>query len=116
MNSLQNDNISRWRLRFPYKGWCNMEDLWDLSPTQLDTVYKTLSRQVKDIGDESLLNSRTNADHVLELQIEVVTYVFDVIVAEQEAYEQRANKRLRKQKLLTILETKQESKLHEMSE
>ena len=37
---------TRNKIRFPFKGMISVEDLWELTPTNLDTIYKTLNKQV----------------------------------------------------------------------
>ena len=38
------------KLRFPFRGSITTEDLYDLSPANLDSIYKTLSREAKERG------------------------------------------------------------------
>ena len=56
------DNIfamaTRQKYRFPFNGQISVEDLWDLSPAQLDRVYKTLKKDQKASNEESLLDIR----------------------------------------------------------
>ena len=46
---------------FPFKGMINVIDLWNLSLTNLDSVFKTLNAEVKKSEEESLLNAKTNS-------------------------------------------------------
>ena len=43
--------------QFPFKGLINVIDLWDLSLTNLDSVFKVLNAEVKKSEEESLLNT-----------------------------------------------------------
>ena len=36
------------KLRFPYRGSITTEDLYDLSPADLDRIYKTLAREATE--------------------------------------------------------------------
>lgn len=99
------------KLRFSYKGLLTVEDLWDLTLKDLDAIYKQLKSQMKVNDEESLMASKSKADTVLEMQIEIVKYVF----AEKEAAQQKAKKaaenRKQREKLMGILAEQEEKDL-----
>lgn len=99
------------KLRFSYKGLLTVEDLWDLSLKDLDAIYKQLKSQMKVNEEESLMASKSKADTVLEMQIEIVKYIF----AEKEAAQQKAKKaaenRKQREKLMGILAEQEEKDL-----
>lgn len=103
------------KMRFPYKGLVSAEDLWDLSVTSLDLIFKTLNSQVKQAKEESLLSTKSEADTILDLQIEIVKYIVSVKLAEKEAREKAASKREQKQKIMQIMATKQDEALQNSS-
>ena len=105
----------RSKLRFPYKGMVSVEDLYDLSVTNLDTVFKSLNSQVKQAKEESLLDTKTKEDEVLDLQIEIVKCIVKVKLEEEAARLQAKEKKEKKQKLLSILSEKQENELQNKS-
>lgn len=102
---------TREKYRFPYKGMISVEDLWDLPLTGLDSIFKTLNKQVKQSQEESLLEVKTKADEALDNQISIVKYI--VTVKQKEATERLAakDKKEQKQKLMTVLREKQDSEL-----
>lgn len=99
------------KLRFNYKGLITVEDLWYLSLKDLDAIYKQLKGQMKVNGEESLMASKSKADTVLEMQIEIIKYVF----AEKEAAVAKAKKaaenRKQREKLMGILAEQEEKDL-----
>ena len=103
------------KVRFPFKGLISVEDLWDLTPTNLDSIYKTLNKQVKQSEEESLLNTKTNVNTELEVQIAIVKHIVSVKLAEQEAREKAVAKREQKQKIMEIIAAKQDESLHNAS-
>ena len=103
------------KVRFPFKGMISVEDLWDLSLTNLDSIYKTLNKQVKQSEEESLLNTKTDVDTELEVQIAIVKYIVSVKLAEQEAREKASAKKAQKQKIMSIIATKENEALHNSS-
>lgn len=109
------EKASRLKLRFAHKGLCSVEDLWDLSLSALDSIYKGLNAQLKQQSEESLLATKSAADEVLSLQIEIVKHIFEVKQAEQLARQSAADKAAQKQKLLGIIAEKQETELRSMS-
>lgn len=104
----------RMKLRFNYRGLCSVEDLWDLSVSELDSIYKVLNKKAKTEKEESLLDKRTQADTILDLQLEIVKHIVKTKLTEQEARENAAMKRAKKQKLLSIMSEKQDKALYEM--
>ena len=103
------------KVRFPFKGMISAEDLWDLSLTNLDSIYKTLNKQVKQSEEESLLATKTSVDAELEVQIAIVKHIVSVKLAEQEAREKDAAKKAQKQKIMAIIATKEDEALHNSS-
>ena len=106
---------SRNKVRFPFKGMISVEDLWDLSLTNLDSIYKTLNKQVKQSEEESLLSTKASVDTELEVQIAIVKYIVSVKLAEKEAAEKASVKKAQKQKIMSIIATKQDEALQNSS-
>ncbi len=106
---------TREALRFPYKGMQSVEDLWKLSVRELDSIYKTLNKQVKQSEEESLLNTKTTVDKELDVQIAIVKHIVAVKLAEQEAREKASAKKAQKQKIMAIIASKQDEALQNSS-
>ena len=106
---------TRNKTRFPFKGQISVEDLWDLRVEDLDTVFKSLNNQVKQTKEESLLATKTTEDTILDNQIAIVKYIFDVKVQEANARLIEKERKEQKQKIMSILATKQEQELQNKS-
>lgn len=106
---------TRNKFRFPFRGQISVEDLWDLSVGNLDSVYKTLNSQVKKAKEESLLNTKSREDEIIEMQIEIVKYI--VSVKQDEAAKKVAakEKKARKQRILEVLAAKEDADLQNKS-
>ena len=106
---------TRNKFRFPFRGQISVEDLWDLSVENLDSVYKTLNSQVKKAKEESLLNTKSREDEIIEMQIEIVKYI--VSVKQDEAAKKVAAKerKARKQRILEVLAAKEDADLQNKS-
>ena len=106
---------TRNKFRFPFRGQISVEDLWDLSVENLDSVYKTLNSQVKKAKEESLLNTKSREDKIIEMQIEIVKYI--VSVKQDEAAKKVAakEKKARKQRILEVLAAKEDADLQNKS-
>lgn len=103
------------KIRFPFKGMISVEDLWDLPLANLDSIYKTLNKQVKQSEEESLLVTKTTVDTELEVQIAIVKHIVSVKLEEQEAREKAAAKKAQKQKIMAIIATKEDEELQNSS-
>ena len=103
------------KIRFPFKGMISSEDLWDLTLENLDSIYKTLNKQVKQSNEESLLTTKTNIDTELEVQIAIVKHIVSVKLEEQEVREKAAAKKAQRQKIMAIIATKEDEALQNSS-
>jgi hypothetical protein len=101
----------RTKMRFPYKGMISVEDLWDLPLRELDSVFKTLNKQVKQSQEESLLSVKSKEDETLETQISIVRYIVSVKIFEAETAKQAKEQREKKQKIMELIAAKKEEAL-----
>jgi len=108
------EKASRLKLRFNYRGICAVEDLWDLPLTALDAIFKTLNAAMKAQKEESLLETKSQADEILDLQIGIVKHIVEVRLAEQKAKQDEAANAARKQKILGIIADKQDAALQSL--
>lgn len=106
---------TRTKMRFPFKGMISVEDLWDLSVQNLDKVFKALNSQRKEAQEESLLNVKSSEDEVLDTQIAIVKYIFDVKLDEQAARVKAAENKEKKQKIMTLMAKKDDEAMENMS-
>lgn len=106
---------SRKKYRFNYKGVISVEDLWDLSVEELDSIYKKLKAQQKNNNEESLLQSVTKEDKELANKIDIIkTIVVDKLAAKERALK-AAEKKAQNQRILEILADKKDAALKEKS-
>lgn len=104
----------RMKLRWQYLGVLSVEDMWDVTLEGLDAIFKSLNAKSKAQGGESLLEE-TKEDEALALQISIVRHIAKTLLAEKEARENEVEQAARKQKLLAIIEEKQDEGLRDMS-
>lgn len=103
------------KVRFPYKGLVSVEDLFDLSVRDLDSIFKTLNAQVKKSQEESLLATKTKEDETLAIQIEIVKHIVKTKLDEAETAKQSKELKEKKQKIMEIIAAKQDESLHNAS-
>lgn len=101
----------REHFRFPYKGQATVEDLWDLDVRNLDSVFKALNKQLKQVEEESLLDVKTKEDKQLDDMIEIVKYIVSVKQKDNSERLLEKAKKEQKQKILEIMESKKEEDL-----
>jgi hypothetical protein len=114
---------TRNKLRFAsIRGELSVEGLWEIplrsrDDFNLNTIAKTANKALKEISEESFVETAKTAEHTRrEAAMEVVKYIIDVKLAEETAAKNRAEKKQEKEKLLGILAEKQAGKLSELSE
>ena len=105
------ENATRGKYRFSFRGSITVEDLWDLSPQNLDTIYKALIKELKQEQEESLLSEKTKADTVLDEKISIIRYIVSVKLKEAEDKKNEKALKDQKQKILSIITDKEDSEL-----
>ena len=116
------EQATRRAIRFESaKGDLSVEQLWDL-PLQsrnqfdLDTVAKTVNRQLTAVTEESFVSVRENpAKETLTLKLEIIKHIISVKLQEAEDARNRANKASEKEKLLRLLDEKQNEALRALT-
>jgi len=113
----------RLKLRFPFRGQCPTEDLWDIPikkdkdgnyVSELDDIYCELDA-IKQQKQRGLLSKKTEEDEILELKINIVKYILETKLEEMKVRENEVLKAEKKQKLLGFIAKKQDEKYEGMS-
>lgn len=114
---------TRHKLRFASaRGGLSTEQLWEVplrssDGFDLNAIAKGVNRALKDVTEESFVETAKTAEHVrLETTLEVVKYVIEAKMDDEAAAKIRAANRIKKAKLLEILAEKQAGKLSDLSE
>lgn len=103
------------KFRFPFRGLISAEDLWTLSVTNLDSIFKTLNSELKQVQEESLLNTKTKADKELDMKIEIVKHIVAIKIEEQNKKLQDKENAEKKQKIMELIEKKNDESLENKS-
>ena len=108
------------KLRFPYKGSISVEELWDLSLSELDKIYENLTaKEAKQSEGKSLLASKSSQNSkeqkILDVQIAIVEYIFKTKSEELELAKAEQEKRAKDQKIMELIEKKKNEGLESMS-
>ena len=103
------------KLRFPYRGSITTEDLYDLSPADLDRIYKTLAREAKKNEEESLLADKNDEDVDLNVKIDIIKHIVTEKLAAIERAKKAAATKMQAEKIRAIIAEKQDAALKEMS-
>ena len=109
-------NATRANYQFPFRGMINVIDLWDLSLTNLDSVFKTLNAEAKKSEEESLLNTKSKEDEEISNKIEIVKYIVSVKLDEKKKREDAKKNAEMRQRQLEIKAKRQDAALENMSD
>ena len=105
--------LLRNKARFNFKGLVDVEDLFDLGFDELDKIYRGLRKEWKEYDEDSLIISEEENPQIrlLTAKTNVVKYIFDL--KQKEAFEQQRlqEKAEKKQKILSIINDKQDDSL-----
>lgn len=102
------------KYRFPFRGNISVEDLFDLTTSQLDVVYKELKSQVKESSD-SLLKEVSTEDKELKNKIEIVKTIFEDKMTEATQKEQALAEKQRKERIKELIAQKKDQDLADKS-
>lgn len=104
------------KFRFEFKGLISIEDLFDLNLADLDVIYKSLKKEEKDLQGDSLLDNDENPKvREVEVKIEIVKAIFGMKQAEIARAERALANKAQKDKILAIIEDKENQELSEKS-
>ncbi len=102
------------KYRFPFRGNISVEDLFDLTTSQLDVVYKELKSQVKESSD-SLLKEVSTEDKELKNKIKIVKTIFEDKMTEAVQKEQALAEKQRKERIKELIAQKKDQDLADKS-
>ena len=100
------EQAARGKYRFPFRGLCTVEDLWDLNVKNLDAVYKELNKQKRNNNEDSLLET-SNEDTRLNDMIEIVKHVVSVKQKEKADRILEKERKERNQMIMDIIKDKE---------
>jgi N-acetylmuramic acid 6-phosphate (MurNAc-6-P) etherase len=106
---------ARQKIRFPFKGLISVEDLWDLSLENLDSIYKVLNSQLKQVKEESLLQVRNAQDKELDVKIEIIKYIVQIKQQEAQARLKAKERKEKNAKIMEIIATKKDQDMQNKS-
>jgi hypothetical protein len=110
------EKATRLKLRISTdKGYLSVEDLWDLSLQNLNRIAKVLNKDIKESDEEDFLEETTEKDTIAKLKFDIVLYILKIKKQEFENLKNLQAKKLEKEKLLNILDEKQNESLKNLS-
>lgn len=115
------EQATRQRLRFvSVQGALNVEDLWTLPLTSktrasLDAVAIQVNRELKAMEEESFVETRSTRNTEAELKMAVVKHIIEIRKEENAAARQAIEREEKKQKIMRILESKENADLENKS-
>ena len=111
------DQATRLKLRFESKkGALSTEDLWDLPLTTLNDIAKALHKEVESGAEVSFIEPKpTAANRTAVLQFDIVKHIITTRLNENAAMAAARAKKESRQKLLEVLERKENQALEQLS-
>jgi hypothetical protein len=115
------EQAARRKLRFETaKGLLSVEDLWDLPLTgkgvNLDAIAVALYAQLKNDLGVSFVNKTVSTNDDVQLKFDIVKHIIDVRMAENQAAATARENAAKKQRILEILNQRQDDALRGASE
>jgi len=112
------EQATRAKIRFSTPvGMLSVEDLWDLPLTStraranLDDVARLLDAELKSTSSVSFVNDVSEVNAKTKLMFDVVIHIINTKITEAKAAKSAADVREKKQKIMAIIERKQEESL-----
>lgn len=110
------EKATRMKLRFETnRGFLTVEDLWDLSLTNLNNLAKQYKRALKAEAEEDFLDEKTEEDTITKLKFDLVISVLETKKAENKENLMAAETKAHNQKILGLIAQKQDEDLSKMS-
>ena len=103
---------SKQKLRFQTaKGILAVEQLWDLSLLELDTLAVALNKEYKESGKETYLAKKSVKDKTSKLRFDIALDILTTRSEEAEALKNIAGVKAHNEKILALIADKQEDAL-----
>jgi DNA gyrase/topoisomerase IV subunit A len=116
------EKATRKSLRFVTDiGRLAVEDLWDLPLTirgngaSLDNIAKGLNKALRESNEESFVVKNTTKNSLLELKFDIVKHIIAVKLEDAEKAKKAADTRVKKEKILSVMASKEDDALSEKS-
>lgn len=103
------------KIRFQYKGLLSIEDLFDLTFEELDTLYKQLGEKLKTLAGDSLLAEENPEIKELKLKLALVKDVFEIKDTDRKILEDKLAQSEKKQQILSVINDKKNAALYDKS-
>jgi len=97
------------------KGALTVYDLWVLPLTLLDDIAIGLSKQVKQLPNESFIKTVKTSDVITQLKFDIVLDVINTRLEYDARRQEASAKKLQKEKIMEIIESKQDDALQNKS-
>lgn len=97
------------------KGPLTVEQLWGLTPEELDSIAVDLDVAYKESSKKSYLESKTPKDKYIKLQRDIVVDILTTLVDERESAQKAASEKAQKQRIMGIIQKKKETELETLS-
>lgn len=111
------EKATRMALRFETpKGLLTTEDLWRLNLADLNQLAKALNRKIRESEEEDFLAEGNSANQRLHLEFKVVLHILNTKKAERDRRASAAEKKQEKDRLLEVLQRKQQAALEDLTE
>lgn len=104
------------KLKYQYKGTLTTEDLYDLSITDLDKLFKTVNAENKQAQEESLLATKTTKNTELEVKIAIIKHIFAEKMAAKDRAAKAAANKAQKQKIMDIMAKRNDQAMEQASD
>lgn len=105
---------TRNKVMFDFQGRISVSDLWDLSLESLNLLYQKYNAELKMQKEESLLEVKSDKTNLNEVRVELIKHIVKVKLQEKEDRKIAAEQKERKQKILEIMERKQNQALENL--
>lgn len=105
----------REKTRFNFKGSIGVEELWDLSLEDLDTIYGKLDTELEGLPKKSLLSTNSKQREEIEFKQEIIKHIVETKKIEAEQKSVAKENSAKKQMILDILAKKQNQSYENMS-
>jgi len=103
---------SKQKLRFQTtKGVLSVEQLWDLSLSDLDSLAVSLQEAYENSKGKSFLTKRTTKDATIKLQFDVVLDILQTKVEESELLREAKENKEHNEKILNLISEKKDEEL-----